>query len=204
MRNFLSKARGALLAAAMSVALVGLLIAPIAPAFAQAVPPGQRSFSPRSFSDQQVHYMRFAINFNSCNLPATAGSCSFKVGTLPYNAFVVRGYWQTFVAFNSTTTDTFGIGTVVPGVNLVAAGVSVHAITPGAPLTIVAANLGVAATGNGIAQSGTLGGFDVFVTLTYTGASPATAGTAMAVLEYFAPNDGSCTAVPLGATAPGC
>ena len=163
----------------------------------------QRSFSPRLFPDQQTHYWRFTVNFNSCTLPATAGQCSVKVGTLPYNAFVARGYMQVTTAFNSTTTDTLALGTASGGAQLVAA-TSTHAVAAGAALTIVAANLGIAATGNGIAQTGTLGGFDIWATIAYTGATAATAGQAIVVLEYFGSNDGSCVNVPLGSTSPAC
>jgi hypothetical protein len=36
-----------------------------------------------------------------------------------------------------------------------------------------------------------------------TGAAPS-AGQAVIVLEYFAPNDGTCAPVPIGATAAAC
>ena len=75
-----------------------------------------------------------------------AGNCSFKVGAVPYNTFIVRGYMQVYTAFNSTTTDTMAVGTASGGAQLVAA-TSTHAAGPGAALTIVAANLGTAATG---------------------------------------------------------
>ena len=160
-------------------------------------------FNPRSFASQQTTYTRFAVNFNSCTLPAAAGNCSFKVGAIPYNAFIVRGYMQVYTAFNSTTTDTVAVGTASGGAQLVAA-TSTHAAGPGAALTIVAANLGTAATGNNILPTGANGGFDIWATIAFTGATAATAGNAVVVLEYFLPNDGACTSVPMGQAAAGC
>lgn len=200
MRNFLSKARGALLALAMSVALVGMLVAPIAPAFAQAVPPGQRTFSPRLFQTQQTHYTRFTINFNSCVYVSLV--CSVQVGALPYNAFILRSFWQTTTVWNAGTSASIGLGTVAPAVNILAS-VNVTAagnMTVGA---IVAAGGGVGVTGNGIAQSNAGGGFPLFATVTIVGALPTTGSTQL-VLEWVAPNDGSCGPVPLGATAAAC
>ena len=117
-------------------AIILLTVGALAPAAL-----AQQQFSPRQLSDQQTTYTRFAVNFNSCALPATAGSCSFKVGAVPYNTFIVRGYMQVYTAFNSTTTDTVAIGTASAGAQLVAA-TSTHTAGPGAALTIVAANLG--------------------------------------------------------------
>ncbi len=65
------------------------------------------------------------------------------------------------------------------------------------------AAIGIAVTGNGIAQTGPNGGFDVWATLTATTGAP-TAGSAQYVIEFIAPNDGSCAPVPAGATAPAC
>lgn len=167
------------------------------------VPASAQRFAPRQFNTQQTHYIRAVVNFNSCSLPATAGNCSVKIGALPYNAFVVRAYQQVYTAFNSTTTDTLAIGTAVGGAQIVAAQ-STHTITAGLPLTVVAANLGTIATGATAAQTGSNGGFDVYATIAYTGATAATAGSAVVILEYFAPNDGACATVPMGSTAAGC
>lgn len=198
--KFLNSLRSGVVALVTSLALFGLLVAPLAPAFAQAVPPGQRSFVPRVFPDQQRHYIRFSVNFNSCVYVSLV--CSVKVGAVPYNAFIVGGFVQTTTTWNAGTSASVGLGTVTPAVNLVAS-TAVTAAGNAAALTIVAAGLGLGVTGNGIAQTGTNGGFDIFATITIVGALP-TAGATQYVLEYIAPNDGSCTAVPLGATAPAC
>ena len=165
-------------------------------AFALTVPP---TFSPRMFQTQQVHYMRFTVNFNSCTL--ASGTCSFKVGAIPYNSWLTDIRQQITTSFNSGTTDTVGIGTATGGVTLVAAQ-SVHgAAGDAAALTVV--HPGITSTGNGIASTGAEGGFDIWVTYTQTGSAP-TAGTAVYLLTYAAPNDGSCAPVPLGSTAPAC
>lgn len=201
MRNFFDKARGALLALAMSAAIVGLLVAPIAPAFAQAVPPGQRTFNPRIFPDQQTHYTRFSANFNSCVYVAL--TCSFQVGALPYNAFITRIYYQPTTTFTGATTMTLSVGTTATPTTELMAAVTVLTAGPGLAGTVVAANLGLAATGNGIAQTNAGGGFPIFARLTATVAAP-TAGAAQVIIEWIGPNDGSCVAVPFGATAAAC
>jgi hypothetical protein len=176
---------------------IGALIGATALVYALVVP---ASYPPRQFNTQQTHYLRFSFPYNGCTL--VAGTCSVKVGAVPYNAFIVRAYQQVYTAFNSGTTDTIGLGTSSGGVNIVAAQ-TVHAATAGLPLTVVAANIGTAATGNGATQTGTNGGFDIFVTYTQTGAAPS-AGNASLIVEYFGPNDGSCQTVPQNSTAPGC
>ena len=87
-------------------------------AFALTVP---ATYAPRQFQTQQTAYMRFVVqatgqgiivNGVACAAAATGGgNCSVKVGALPYNAFVARAYQQVTTAFNSTTTDTLGLGT---------------------------------------------------------------------------------------------
>jgi hypothetical protein len=185
------------------VAGVGLALmatsAMVFPAAALTVPP---TFAPRLFPNQQTHYLRFSVNFNSCPLPASAGSCNFKVGALPYNAFIVRGYIQVTTAFNSTTTDTLNLGTASGGAQLVSAQ-STHAAIASTALTLVSA--GLTPTGNNTVSTGADGGFDVWANIAYTGASAATAGAATVILEYFAPNDGSCIqTVPFGGSSGPC
>jgi hypothetical protein len=161
----------------------------------------QRGPTPRSFASQQTHYLRFNVNFNSCAL--VSNTCSVKVGAVPYNAWIARAYQQINTSFNSGATDTMALATASGGGQLVAAQ-SVHGAAGGATsLTIVSTNAGTVATGAGIAPTGAEGGFDIWAVYAQTGAAP-TAGTASYVIEYFAPNDGACTTVPLGGTAPAC
>lgn len=176
---------------------IGLGLA-VTAAFALVIPP---QFSPQQYNSAQTHYIRFSVNFNSCVL--VAGTCSFKVGAVPYNSYILRASQQVTTAFNSGTTDTLAVGTSSGAGGQLVAAQTVHAGTAGLPLTIVAANLGIAATGNGIASTGANGGFDIWVNYTQTGAAP-TAGVAVIILEYIAPNDGSCVSVPIGGTAPAC
>lgn len=161
---------------------------------------GMRNPVPRMLPWQAVHYIRFTVNFNSCTL--VAGTCSVKVGAVPYNTAILRAWQQVTTAFNSGTTDTVALATTSGGAQLVAAQ-TVHAATAMTALTVVAANLGIAATGNGIAQTGAEGGFDIWAVYAQTGAAP-TAGQAIYVLEYIPSNDGTCAPVPFGATAGAC
>jgi len=191
MRKLLVKLAGTASAAITSLAAVSF-------ALALTIPP---TFAPRAFQTQQTHYLRFEVDFNSCVL--ASGTCSVKVGALPYNAFVVRAYQQIVTNFNSATTDTVALATASGGGQIVAAQ-SVHAGAGGATsLTVVAANVGTAATGAGIAQTGGNGGFDVWAVYAQTGAAPS-AGKAIYVIEYFGPNDGTCGPVTMGATAVAC
>jgi hypothetical protein len=181
-------------------AVVGIalsLLAAASPSFALTNPP---TFSPRLFPTQQKHYLRFTVAFNSCTYVSLV--CSVKVGALPYNAFVTNGWFQTTTTWNAGTSASIGLGTVTPAVNIRASTNDTTAAA-GAAMTIVSANIGLAITGNGIAQSGTGGGFDVFATITIVGALP-TAGQSTYIIEYVAPNDGSCVNVPLGSTGVAC
>lgn len=188
MRNFLRN-----LVAALGVVLT------TTSAFALTAPP---TFSPRMFQTQQTHYLRFSVNSNSCVYVSLV--CSVKVGNVPYNAFMLRVYSQTTTTWNAGTSASIGLGTVTPAVNLMA---STAVTTAGNAVsqTVAAGGLGESVTGNGVAVSTTAqdGGFDIFATITIVGALP-TAGSTQFVVEYIAPNDGTCTAVPLGATAPAC
>jgi hypothetical protein len=210
MRNFLrsafARAGRALIPFVAGLGIGSFLIGPASLAL---VFPGQ--FAPRAFQTQQVHYSRHVINITATNFQAdlaqntcvfVASTCSIRVGALPYNAFVVRAYWQVFTACNAATTCTLAIGTASGGGQLVAAN-TIAAITGSVAQTVVAANAGIAATGGGIAQTGLDGGFDIFLTVLFTGAAPTT-GTVIVVLEYFGANDGGCILVPMGSTAGAC
>ena len=191
--------RNGLLASSVGLFTLGaaaLVVVPVIPAMAQPA----RPFSPRVFPDQQTAYWRFSINFNSCVYAAL--TCSVRVGALPYNAFLVRGYQQVTTTFSGggITAFTVALGTAPATANIVAAQ---SALTAGNGAALTMAAIGVGVTGNGIAQSGAQGGFDLWATLTATTGAP-TAGSAQYVIEFIAPNDGSCAPVPSGATAPAC
>jgi hypothetical protein len=187
----------------------GFLLGPAALAL---VFPGQ--FAPRQFPSQQIHYERHVINITSTNFTAdqaqnscvfAAGTCSARIAALPYNSFIVRASSQLLTVCNAATTCTWSLGTAsATPANIVAAtsiltGVTTQIQSP----AIVATGGGILLTGNGIAQTGANGGFDLFLNVTFTGAAPTT-GTLVVVLEYYAPNDGGCSYVPMGSTAVAC
>src|SRR5258708_34662221 len=89
MRNFVRNLVAAV-GLALSILAVAFLSVPVA--YAQPVPLGQRSFSPRMFQTQQRHYLRFSVNFNTCVYVSLA--CPVKVGTLPYTAFLPQRSFQ--------------------------------------------------------------------------------------------------------------
>lgn len=227
MRKFFSalseRFRQGLIGGLVGLGLGSFLIGPAALAL---VIPGQ--FAPRQFPTQQVHYERHVITLaagstanttvatadgqTACITPAstTSAACSIRIGALPYNAFVVRGYVQVPTACNTggtTPTCTISLGTASGGAQLVSAQ-SVATGIAGTAMTIVAANLGIAATGNGITSSGANGGFDLWFTLTEgaaSGMTEATAGTIIVIVEYFAGNDGGCVVnVPIASSAAAC
>lgn len=175
-------------------------------AYALTNPP---TFGPRQFASQQTHYIRIDAKFNAingqpCALSTATLRCSVKVGAVPYNSYFVRGYMQIITNFNATATDLLGIGLSSTGADIVAS-VTVHSgAGDQAALTLVSTGSGIQHTGNGTAQTGADGGFDIWVHYNYTGAAVATAGQAIIILEYFAPNDGDCVAVPMGSTGTAC
>jgi hypothetical protein len=208
LRSVLTRASRALIPFVAGLGIGSLVIGPAALAL---VFPGQ--FGPRQFPTQQTHYERHVINITSTSFQGdlaqntcvfAAGTCSIRVGALPYNAFVVRAYTQTFTACNAATTCTLAVGTTSGGGQLVTgASNSIIAVTGAVANTVVAANAGIVATGGGAAQTGLDGGFDLWLTVTFTGAAPTT-GTVIFVLEYFSNNDGGCIYVPMTATAGAC
>lgn len=192
--RFLRNLVGALAGALFWAAVASMSVVP---ALALVTPP---SYAPRSFPDQQTHYLRITVPFNAC-VPASL-TCSFKAGTLPYNAFLTRIYSQvlTTASGGGVTAFTAAVGTASGGAQIAAA---FAILTAGAGAAGTLASLGENAVGNGATQTGTNGGFDVWVTLTATTGYP-TAGLAVIILEYIGPNDGACAPVPLGATSAGC
>jgi hypothetical protein len=178
--------------------LVGAIASCILPALALVVP-GQ--FAPRQFPTQQTHYLRFTFNFNSCT--TVSNTCSIKIGALPYNAFLTVLNSQIITTFNPTTSATVAIGTASGGAQI-ATGLNVFTAAATTLTTNTAfAGAGELVTGAGATQTGGDGGFDVWATYT-VGSGTATQGQVVFVLSYIAPNDGSCTTVPMNATATAC
>ena len=153
LRSFL----GGLLAGLFVTAAASMLVVPV---LAQQ-PIAPRSFSPRMFLSQQTHYLRFTLNFNSCVIAAAATTCSVKVGTLPYNAFLTTIHKQIITTFNPTTSATWSFNVTGAGAGVMAAfnvftGQATTAVTDTA-----FTGAGEAVTGNGATPTGTLGGFDL-------------------------------------------
>jgi hypothetical protein len=192
------------LAGAFGIGLSVLAVAALStPAFAQPNPLTPRSFAARIFPTQQTHYLRFPIAFNSCVY--VANTCSFKVGSVPYNSFMVRAFTQTFTTYSGggVTAMTVSFGTTATPTTELMAATTILTAGNAVAQTVAAGGLGVTVTGNGIAQTGTLGGFDIWARITATTGNP-TAGVGVGIIEYIAPNDGACTQVGTGVTAVGC
>lgn len=211
MRNLFNRlaqrVRDSLIAGIVGLGIGSFLIGPAALAL---VFPGQ--YAPRYFPTQQTHYERHIINITSTSCSAdtaqnvalfSAGSCSIRIGALPYNAFVVRAALQITTACNAATTCTAALGTASGGAQLLAAQSILAAAGTGVLTPAVAATAGIVSTGNNTTASGANGGFDLFATIAQTGTA-ATAGTVVVVLEYYGPNDGGCTQVPMASTAGPC
>jgi hypothetical protein len=210
MRNLFNRlttyARQSAAAFLVGLGIGGVLIGPSVNAL---VFPGQ--FAPRQFPTQQTHFARHVVTITATQFTVdgnigcvfASSTCSVRIGALPYNAYIERAGYQPAVVCNAATTCVFSLGTASAGTQLINGADIKGAGTAGIAATVVAANRGIAATGNGITQTGADGGFDVFLTVTFTGAAPST-GTVVFWYEYFAPNDGGCAPVPMGSTATAC
>lgn len=198
------------LASVFVPAVVAFSVATLIGAYALTNP---ATIAPREFATQQTAYLRIHVkasgngitaNGNSCVVAVTGGAnCNVKVGAVPANAFLVRVTEQIVTNFNSTTTDTIGIGTTTGGVNIVAAA-SVHTGAGAISSPSFASGGSGTLLTTGVAQSGLNGGFDIYLLYTYTTTNVATAGEVVYVLEYFMPNDGDCVATPMGTTPVAC
>lgn len=201
--NRLRDLRAAMFQLAVALALVGLLTGPVG-ATVQTITPTQ-TLSPRVSVDQHTHYVRFAIDFSSCPLRAADTACSFRVATVPYNAFLVAISKQIITTFNPTTSATIAFGTSAQGTNVMAAFNVFTAQPTTAVYDTAFAGAGELVTGAGASPTGTGGGFDIWATYTVGAAgSQGTQGRAVFILQYIAPNDGQCSPVPAGATASSC
>lgn len=165
-----------------------------------------QTIPPRDLGSQQTHYIRFSFSFNQCQLRAADTACSIRVGSVPYNSFLVSISKQIITTFNPTTSATVALGTAGQSTNLMAA---LNVFTGQATTAIydtAFAGAGELVTGAGIAATGGNGGFDIYATYTVGAAgSQGTQGQVVFILQYVPANDGTCTiAVPFGGTAPAC
>jgi hypothetical protein len=201
MRNFFRN-----LVAAVGLFLAGIAAVNLVPlAFAQFVSTtNPRQPFPRYFQAQQTTYVRALFTVSAGGITGcNTNNCVVKIATasLPYNSAVVRVTVSVTTAFNGVTTDVLAVGTTLANANEIASSCNVHAV--GVVACTMGTNPGLA-TGATTAQSGTNGGFDLFVKYTNTG-GVATAGAATVIVEFAPPNDSTCVpAVPPGTTAAAC
>lgn len=188
MKSIRTRLAAALVAAVASLFAVAAFAAP-------AIMGLNTQFPQRVSSDQQTHYLRFAIDYNSCPIRTGETQCAVKVGALPYNAFLVSVSKQIIQTFNPTTSATIALGTsgvtanIMTGFNVFTG----QATTAAFDTSFTGA--GELVVGAGATQTGVGGGFDLYAVYT-TGAagSQGTQGRAVFVLQYIAPNDGQCVA----------
>jgi hypothetical protein len=198
MRNLLSKIVGAF---AAGLFFVGVVATTVVPALAVTIPP---TYAPRLFLSQQKHYLRFVFNFNSCVLASNA--CSVKVGAIPVNSFLTDVWIKPTTAFNSAGNDTLSLGiTSATGTEILSG--STNNIQGSTLVHFCGTSCGSGTfAGIGLAvtnatSTGADGGFDVYAHYVQTSTAP-TAGVAVVILEYVAPNDGACIDYPIVATSP--
>jgi hypothetical protein len=160
---------------------------------------------PRDLGSQQTHYVRFAFNYNQCQLRAADTACSIRVASVPYNAFLVSISKQIITTFNTASVATVALGTAGQSANIMAAFNVFTAQATTAVYDTGFAGAGELVTGAGITATGGNGGFDVYATYTSTAGSQGTQGQVIFIIQYIAANDGSCTiAVPFGGSAAAC
>lgn len=195
--------RIAALSLTVALALASLIAGP-ALATTLTLTPTQ-SVAPRLMTTQQTHYVRFAVDYNKCPLRAADTACSYRVASLPYNAFLVAISKQIITTFNPTTSATIALGTAGQGTGVMAAFNVFTGQATTAVYDTAFAGAGELVTGSGAAATGMNGGFDIYATYTVGAAgSQGTQGRAIFIIQYIAPNDGDCQPVPLGATATSC
>lgn len=161
--------------------------------------------APRVLPEQTTHYLRFSFSYSQCPLRAADTACSIRVGALPYNAFLVSISKQIITTFNPTTSATVALGTAGQSANVMAAFNVFTGQATTAAFDTGFAGAGELVTGAGATPTGTNGAFDLYATYTVGAAgSQGTQGQVIFIIQYIAPNDGSCTVVPPGATAAAC
>jgi len=186
-----------------ALGIAGLAIGPVL-ATTLTITPTQ-TIAPRMQLDQQTQYVRFTFNFSDCPLRAADTACSKRVANLPYNAFVVAISKQIITTFNPTTSATVALGTSGQATNLMAGFNVFTGQATTAVFDTAFAGAGELVTGAGATATGLDGGFDIYATYTVGAAgSQGTQGQVIFIIQYIAPNDGSCLVggIPLGATAP--
>ncbi len=164
-----------------------------------------QNLSPRTYPDQNTHYIRFTFNFSDCPLRAADTACSKRVANVPYNAFLVSISKQIITTFNPTTSATIAFGTSGQSAGVMAAFNVFTGQATTAVYDTAFAGAGELVSGAGATATGADGGFDIYATYTVGAAgSQGTQGQVIFIIQFIAPNDGTCAPVPLGATAAAC
>jgi hypothetical protein len=135
---------------------------------------GTAGSTARQNSQQQVHYLRFAVNYNDSGIANGVGKQWLPKGALIVGADVYVG-----AAFNAGTTNVLTVGTNATSYNNIVA-------ASDADETTVALTKGIKPTG---AALGPLAAdAQVFAMYAQTGTA-ATAGAAVVVISYIPNND---------------
>ena len=195
--------RASLVAFVASLALASMLAGPVLATTLTITPITTQP--PRQFSEQAMHYLRFSFSFSQCQLRAADTACSIRVASVPYNAFLVAISKQIITTFNPTTSATVALGTAGQSANIMTG----FNVFTGQATTAVYdtgfAGAGELVTGAGTTSTGANGGFDIYATYTVGAAgSQGTQGQVVFVIQYIAPNDGSCVPVPAGGSGAAC
>ncbi|MBR1206612.1 MULTISPECIES: hypothetical protein [unclassified Bradyrhizobium] len=132
------------------------------------------STTARQLQEQQVHYLRFAVNYNDPGIAA-----GVKKQTLPKGALLIGTDVYIGAAFNAATTNVLTVGS--------AAGSNADIVSAAAE------NEGATGLTQNIPPTGAMLGplaadTPVFVQYTQTGAA-ATAGSAVVIVKYIPNND---------------
>lgn len=201
--KILSALFGVIANALLALGIGSLAIGPVFATTLTITP--QQIQAPRVYPDQNTHYLRFSFNFSQCPLRAADTACSIRVGALPYNAFLVAISKQIITTFNPTTSATVALGTAGQSTNIMAAFNVFTGQATTAVYDTAFAGAGELVTGAGATPTGANGAWDLYATYTVGAAgSQGTQGQVIFVVQYIAPNDGSCTVVAPGASAAAC
>lgn len=138
-----------------------------------------RVFNPRLFSEQEIHFYRFTVNYNDPNIGTAQ-----KFGSLPANAYILSIDAHVTTAFNAGTTNYLSIGVTTSANELVAqtgANASVTMNSATVQHLTAAAGLGLAVTGNGTYTGSPV---NLYVKYAQSGTA-ATAGSVTVVIAYI-------------------
>jgi hypothetical protein len=135
---------------------------------------GTAGSTARQNSQQQIHYLRFAVNYNDAGIASGVGKQWLPKGALIVGADVYIG-----TAFNASTTNVLTVGTNATSYNNIVAAAD-------ADETTVALTKGIKPTG--IALGPLAADAQVFAMYAQTGTA-ATTGSAVVVISYIPNND---------------